>query len=69
MKQAPTVVLSASALNALGPVYASGSSVPAALLRNGASRVSDCIAIGGLAGWKYCRGVSVTARRFDEPVK
>jgi len=69
MKQAPDVVLSASALNAPRPVYASGSSVPATLLRNGASRASDCIAIGGLAGWTYCRGVSVTERLFDEPVK
>jgi hypothetical protein len=67
MKQAPHVVLSASPLMYPAPLYASGSSVPAALPRNGASRVSDCIAIGGLAGWTYCRSVSVTARLCDEP--
>lgn len=37
MKQAPDVVLSASALNAPRPAYASGSSVPAAFTVAGAS--------------------------------
>jgi hypothetical protein len=41
MKQAPTVVLSASALNAPRPAYASGSSVLAALPRSGASAIAS----------------------------
>ena len=67
MKQAPDVVLSASALNA--PRVRLGILGPCRLAAERRVAVSDCIAIGGLAGWKYCRGVSVTERLFDEPVK